>query len=963
MTPAATPANPYPGLRAFEAHESDLFFGRERETDELRKRLRTTRLLAVVGGSGSGKSSLVRSGLIPSLHRGLMSGTAGSWRVAIIRPGEDPIGNLAAALDQAAVLGGADAHADTRRTVLEANLRDSSLGLAEAIRHARLPAGDNVLVLVDQFEELFRFWRSRRRHQAGDDAAAFVKLLLEAARCADLPIYVVLTMRSEFIGECMEFSGLPEAINAGQYLVPAMSRDALRAAIAGPAAVRGATIAPRLLARLLNEVGNDRDRLPVLQHALMRTWEAWSGDHAGDEPLDVRHYEAIGTMTEALSRHADEAYAELDGAAERAWAERLFKTLTETTEDGHGVRRERAFGVLTGVCNASPAELTRVIDRFRAPARAFLQPPAGVPLLPDTIIDISHESLMRVWTRLIGWVEEEGRSIEIYRRLARGAAQHAAGEAGLWRPPELALGLRWFRDNQPSAAWAGDGATFEGAMSFLRRSRRAHRLRLGLAAGGAALLVAIGIGWFALDARRQRGIAEDRRLLNVALTAEVTRLTEARAAATQARDAQSRELQELRTRNVAMKAEVAAEQQTRSRTSAALATLREGNRDLENRIERLNAESVLLEERNELLNQVFSQLDSEARSLTLRVSRLEPLPAKLLAQAAMMEAQVEVQRKRYGALRALVRETERCPTASMRPPPPPPPPPPPFEPAMPPSGPVEEVVVGSQPRPPAPTLQDMTQRIDDLARQLAALRVEREQLQGEAVFLAKENTLLGEQKTALQLENRRLAQERSDLEDRQSWLRGQAENADAERAALMSEVAANEARNERTLDQVSALSKTHEDLEDRTVEAVSLIESNQREAERLRAENQRLAGLMTPHVERLLQAARGAELPADLAALLAVKAQRWAPYDTDDAAQPAVYNTLWMVLRRVDEPSARAILAPGDLAAGRVATTSTAALVEALCRHVSRPLTELEWRRFAPEGACFTPRAAQPCER
>ena len=404
MTPATMPANPYPGLRAFEASESDLFFGRERETDELRKRLRTTRLLAVVGGSGSGKSSLVRSGLIPSLHGGLMAGAGSSWRVAITRPGEDPVGNLAAALDQPTVLGGADAHADTRRTILEANLRDSSLGLAEAIRHARLPAGDNVLVLVDQFEELFRFWRSRRRHQAGDDAAAFVKLLLEAARCADLPIYVVLTMRSEFIGECMEFSGLPEAINAGQYLVPAMSRDALRAAIAGPAAARGAAIAPRLLARLLNEVGNDRDRLPVLQHALMRTWDAWSGDHAGDEPLDVRHYEAIGTMKEALSRHADEAYAELDGAAGRAWAERVFKTLTETTEDGLGVRRERAFGVLTSVCNAGPAELTRVIDRFRTPGRAFLQPPAGVPLRPDTIVDISHESLMRVWTLLVRWV-------------------------------------------------------------------------------------------------------------------------------------------------------------------------------------------------------------------------------------------------------------------------------------------------------------------------------------------------------------------------------------------------------------------------------------------------------------------------------------------------------------------------------------------------------------------------------
>ena len=133
------------------------------------------------------------------------------------------------------------------------------------------PPDDNILVVVDQFEALFRFQRSRQVPAARDEAVGFVKLLREASSQTEVPIYVVLTMRSDFIGECMEYPGLPEALNAGQYLVPRMTRDELGSAITGPVAVAGAEVAPRLVQRLLNEIGTDQDQLPVLQHALMRT--------------------------------------------------------------------------------------------------------------------------------------------------------------------------------------------------------------------------------------------------------------------------------------------------------------------------------------------------------------------------------------------------------------------------------------------------------------------------------------------------------------------------------------------------------------------------------------------------------------------------------------------------------------------------------------------------------------------
>src|SRR5688572_24283352 len=179
---STTRSNPFPGLRPFEAEEDHLFFGREREIADLLRRLASHRFLSVIGTSGSGKSSLVRSGLIPSLHSGSMVKTGSSWRIAVMRPGEDPIGHLAAALDHPDVLGQGGDLANTSRVLLEATLRRGSLGIVDAVRHARLPAYENVLIVVDQFEELFRFRRSGEIEHARDEAVAFVKLLLEATK-------------------------------------------------------------------------------------------------------------------------------------------------------------------------------------------------------------------------------------------------------------------------------------------------------------------------------------------------------------------------------------------------------------------------------------------------------------------------------------------------------------------------------------------------------------------------------------------------------------------------------------------------------------------------------------------------------------------------------------------------------------------------------------------------------------
>ena len=470
--------NPFPGLRPFQPDEDHLFFGREKNIDELLRRLRENRFLSVVGTSGSGKSSLVRSGLVPSLYSGFMVAAGSTWRIATLRPGGDPLGHLAEALNRPDILGLEGEMASTNRVLLEATLRRSSVGLVDAVRQARIPPSDNLLVIVDQFEELFRFRRSLQSANSRDEALVFVKLLLEAKQQQQVPIYVVLTMRSDFIGDCMEYPGLPEAVNAGQYLVPRMTRDELRSAITGPVAVAGGEIAHRLVIRLLNELGADQDQLPVLQHALMRTWDHWVRHRSGGEPIDIADYEAIGTLTQALSLHAEEAYAETGSEANRKITERIFKALTDTFSDARGIRRPTSVSELAAVCQTSEAKVIEIVELFRHPGRSFLTPPARVPLRARSIIDISHESLMRCWTRLISWAEEERISATTYVRLSQASSWFEQGTAGLWRNPELELGLRWKREEQPTADWAARYDTnFGRAMGFLQRSEQ-ERARL-----------------------------------------------------------------------------------------------------------------------------------------------------------------------------------------------------------------------------------------------------------------------------------------------------------------------------------------------------------------------------------------------------------------------------------------------------------------------------------------------------
>lgn len=467
-------ANPFPGLRPFKIEESHLFFGREGQSDEVLLKLSKNRFVGVIGPSGSGKSSFIYCGVMPILYGGFLTDASPDWEVVVTRPGAGPIDNLAEALlkNSAEYRSADNEEKKIKRTIFSTLLRSSSLGLVEAIEQTRKNQDINYLVLVDQFEELFRFKDSHDANSV-NETLAFVNLLIEAINYPDAPIYVAITMRSDFIGDCAQFPDLTRKINDSHYLIPQLTRDQKRRAIEGPVAVGGAKIAPRLTQQLLNDLGDNPDQLPILQHALMRTWSYWTTykDYA-EEAVDLKHYEAIGTMAEALSMHANEAYDELTEDQKRI-CEVMFKAITEKRGENFGIRRPTKLNEIAAIADVSEEDVAGVIEKFREQGRSLLTPAFGTPLNSKSMVDISHESLMRIWVRLKNWVDDEADAVQMYTRLAEAASMYQVGKAGLWRPPDLQLALNWQAKHKPTLVWGQRyHPAFERTMIFLEYSKK-----------------------------------------------------------------------------------------------------------------------------------------------------------------------------------------------------------------------------------------------------------------------------------------------------------------------------------------------------------------------------------------------------------------------------------------------------------------------------------------------------------
>jgi hypothetical protein len=450
------PARPYPGLRPFDKDEWAIFFGRERMIEEVIARLANSRVVLIHGVSGSGKSSLVRAGVLPKLAL-QYSGHDTPWLTCAIRPSGGPLWNLA---KEFAALEGRGEDLELVSAIAgKFNARSVSLSSVAASLNGI--GGKSLCLLVDQFEELFRYEKEPSR----DEAELFVDLIERAARETEVDsdavdLHVIVTMRSEFLGECARFTGFAETINRTQYLVPRMDDDGLMRAVRRPAQMYGAMFDESLAERLTTSVRGREDELPLLQHGLMLMWEDAAGRAEGGEraTMDGAIVDKAGGLSELLSEHADKVMASVlapdEGRAPIVTA--AFRALTDVNAEGSAIRRPLTFRDLCAVTSALPDELLIILDAFRAPGVSFLTPYAPMPIHDATPIDVSHEALIRCWRRINskedGWLQNEIRDGLAWRTLLYQAENFANDKSSYLSAPATETRAKWLTER--NEGWA-----------------------------------------------------------------------------------------------------------------------------------------------------------------------------------------------------------------------------------------------------------------------------------------------------------------------------------------------------------------------------------------------------------------------------------------------------------------------------------------------------------------------------
>ena len=426
VSPVVDGPPPYRGLQYFGEADADLFFGRSLLTARLVSRLHPNddgRFLAVVGASGSGKSSIVRAGLIPALQRGqpLADGNSPppcstTWPVIVLTPGTHPLEQLALSISR-----------DDQSLAGTAALLDDLAGEPRSLHlhlTRSLPAGaDHVLLVVDQFEELFTQCRSQSERQA------FVDNLV-AAVSAGGPAVVVIALRADFYAHCGEYAGLRDLLESRQVYIGPMNEEELRLAISEPARLGGWTFEPGLVDFLLQEVGNEPGALPLLSHALLETWQ-----HRRGRMMTLAGYSETGGVRGAIARTAERV---LQGLAPQGQiiARNIFLRLTELGAATQETRRRASLAELT----PRPEQAAAVEQVLKTLVDARLV------VTSDDSAEVAHEALIREWPTLREWLEEDAEGLRIQRHLTEAAQewQRLDSEPGeLYHGARLAAAQEW----------------------------------------------------------------------------------------------------------------------------------------------------------------------------------------------------------------------------------------------------------------------------------------------------------------------------------------------------------------------------------------------------------------------------------------------------------------------------------------------------------------------------------------
>jgi WD40 repeat protein len=414
---------PYKGLNYFDETDADLFVGREALTNKLVERIlgRATdawRFLAIVGASGSGKSSLVRAGLVPSLRWNKQSM---DWLIRVLTPTAHPLKSLVASLN----------HDSAIAANLEMLANDLAGDVTSLVRYARRKMERSTvsyqLLVIDQFEELFALCHNE------DERGAFIGNLLTAASEPEGSVYVVITLRADFYAHCAAYEQLREALAWSQEYIGAMSDGELRRAIEEPARRGRWEFEPGLVDLLLHDVGHEPGALPLLSHALLETWQRRRG-----HTLTLSGYTSSGGVRGAIAETAEAVFADQFTREQQAIARRIFLRLTELGEEsGTGDTRRRAtFNEL--ILNPEEASVTLAVLKALADARLITT--------SEDAAEVAHEALIREWPTLHGWLEENRDWLRLHRQLTEASNEWRAMEREpdmLYRGTRLAQVLEW----------------------------------------------------------------------------------------------------------------------------------------------------------------------------------------------------------------------------------------------------------------------------------------------------------------------------------------------------------------------------------------------------------------------------------------------------------------------------------------------------------------------------------------
>jgi energy-coupling factor transporter ATP-binding protein EcfA2 len=463
---------PYTGLRSFTEEESLYFKGRDEQIDQVARLLEQNKFLMLTGASGEGKSSLIYAGLIPNARAGFFKAKYTNWVVTDFRPERSPVKNMANAVAHTFGAQPATIETELRRgfsSLIDLYVNSSFYtdenddhwkALDETTKKNKTRSDANLLIIVDQFEEFFTNPENYLNETPSQDSQVVVNLALESARIAlqrNLPVYVVCTMRSDYIGQCSAFRGLPEYIGFSQFFVPRLKRKEIKQVIEEPAVLSGNRITRRLVERLVYDLADGIDQLPILQHALRQVWLA--ANH-GSEEMDLIHYAMVGGMPANELPDADQAryqqwfvqvpetqkkfYADpglnkiieihASRLYEGAWsnyneahsdqsitqkdAKRIvaltFSCLTKI-DDSRAVRNRMSLAEITKIINQpnlTTEVVGQVLNLFRESNNSFIRPykteeQQTQQLSPDSVLDITHEALIRNWGLLNKWANQE----------------------------------------------------------------------------------------------------------------------------------------------------------------------------------------------------------------------------------------------------------------------------------------------------------------------------------------------------------------------------------------------------------------------------------------------------------------------------------------------------------------------------------------------------------------------------